>query len=267
MGMFVREDPGYDENVRQTGFNRYKQLMSIRFTQWWKISMITLIGFVPLAAGIIYSILVSSMLVLIPCSILGGMIAGPFLAGLYDAILRGLRSDPLPWKDAYGRSWRQNWRDSLIPGALLGLMAGLYFFMAMLFWWREETPSIGTLALALFSLLLVLVIFTVYWPQLVLFNQSPIVRLRNCLLFCIKYFWRVMGAGLLQLAFIAVYVLFAPFSILLLPIIGAWYVVFLAQFMIYDQLDSSFHVEEQYGSAEYRPRPDEGTPDDGDEEE
>ena len=267
MGMFVREDPGYDENLRQTGFNRYKQLMSIRFGQWWKISMITLVGFVPLAVGIFYSIAVSSMLVLLPCSILGGMIAGPFLAGLYDAILRGLRSDPLPWKDAYGRSWKQNWKESLIPGALLGLMCGLYSFMAMLFWWTEETPSIGTLALYLFSLLLVLVIFTLYWPQLVLFNQSPIVRLRNCVLFCIKYFWRVMGAGLLQLAFIAVYVLLAPFSILLLPIIGAWYVVFLAQFMIYDQLDSSFHVEEQYGSAEYRPRPDEGTPDDGDEEE
>ena len=81
MGMFVREDPGYDENIRQTGFNRYKQLMSIRFTQWWKISMITLLGLVPLAAGIIYSILVSSMLVLIPCSILGGMIAGAVSGG------------------------------------------------------------------------------------------------------------------------------------------------------------------------------------------
>lgn len=248
MGMFVRDDPGYDENIRQTGFNRYKQLMSIRFTQWWKISMITLVGFVPLVVGIFYSIAVSSILVLIPCSILGGMIAGPFLAGLYDAILRGLRSDPLPWKDAYGRSWKQNWKESLIPGALLGLMCGLYSFMAMLLLWTEKTPSIGTLVLYLVSLLLVLVIFTLYWPQLVLFNQSPIIRLRNCILFCVKYFWRVMGAGLLQLAFVAVYVLFAPWSALLLPIIGAWYVVFLAQFLIYDQLDGSFHIEEQYDS-------------------
>lgn len=265
--MFVREDPGYDENVRQTGFNRYKQLMSIRFAQWWKISMITLVGFVPLAGGIIYSILVSSMLVLIPCSILGGMIAGPFLAGLYDAILRGLRSDPLPWKDAYARSWKQNWKESLIPGALLGLMLGLYSFMAMLFWWTEEAPGIGTLALYLLSFLLVLVLFTLYWPQLVLFNQSPVIRLRNCILFCIKYFWRVMGSGLLQLAFVLIYVLLAPWSALLLPVIGAWYVVFLAQFLIYDQLDGSFHIEEQYGSAAYRPPLHEPDPDYGDEEE
>lgn len=266
MGMFVREDPGYDENIRQTGFNRYKQLMSIRFAQWWKINMITLAGFVPLAVGILYSIAVSSILVLILCSILGGLIAGPFLAGLYDAILRGLRSDPLPWKDAYGRSWKQNWKESLIPGALLGLMFGLYSFMAMLFWWTEKAPSIGTLALYLLSLLLVLVIFTLYWPQLVLFNQSPIIRLRNCILFCVKYFWRVMGAGLLQLAFVVTYVLFAPWSVLLLPVIGAWYIVFLAQFLIYDQLDRSLHIEEQYGSSAYRAPLHEQIPDDEGEE-
>lgn len=251
MGMFIREDPGYNEDVRQTGFNRYKQLMGVRFSQWWKVSMITLLGMAPLAVGIIYSVGVSSVLVLVPCSILGGMIAGPFLAVLYDAILRGLRDDPLPWKDAWVRSWRQNWKGSLIPGALMGLMAGLYAFMAMLLWWAAETPpSLGTVALYLFSLLLLLVVCTLYWPQLVLFDQAPAVRLRNCVLFCVKYFWRVMGAGLVQLAFIAVYVLFAPWSALLLPVIGAWYVVFLSQFLIYNQLDEAFRIEEQYDIAD-----------------
>ena len=246
MGLFVREDPGYNENIRQTGFNRYKQLLSIRFGQWWKVNLITLAGLAPLAGGIFYAIGVSSMLVLLPCCVVGGMIAGPFLAGLYDAILRGLRDDPTPWKDAYIRSWRQNWRGSLLPGALLGLLAGVYAFMAMLFWWAETPPGLGTLALYLFSLLLVLVVCTVYWPQLVLFDQSPAIRLRNCVLFCVKYFWRVMGTGLVQLAFAAFYVLFAPWSALLLLVIGAWYIVFLAQLLIYDQMDESFRIEEQY---------------------
>lgn len=250
MGMFVREDPNYDESVRQTGFNRYKQILSIRFGQWWKVNLITLAGCVPLAAGIGYAIGVSSVLVLLPCSILGGMIAGPFLAGLYDAILRGLRDDPMPWKDAYARSWRQNLKGSLVPGAVTGLLAGLYAFMGMLFWWAQTPPSLGTVALYLASLLLVLVVSGLYWPQLVLFEQSPIVRLRNCMLLCIKYFWRIMGAGLLQLAFLAVYVLFAPWSALLLPVVGAWYVVFLAQFLIYDQMNDSLRIEEQFEQRE-----------------
>lgn len=246
MGMFVREDPGYDESVRQAGFNRYKQLLSIRFGQWWKVNLLTLLGCLPLAAGIVYSIGVSSVLVLLPSSVLGGMIAGPFLAGLYDAILRGLRDDPMPWKDACARAWKQNWRGSLIPGAILGLMSGLYAFMAMLFWWAETPPSLGTLLLYLFSLLLLLVLCTLYWPQLVLFRQSPGIRLRNCVLFCVKHFWRVMGTGLLQLAYIAVLVLFAPWSLFLLPVTGAWYIVFLAQLLIYDQMDEALQIEEQF---------------------
>lgn len=246
MGMFVREDPNYDESVRQTGFNRYKQLLSIRFGQWWKVNLLTLAGCVPLAAGIGYAIGVSSVLVLLPCSIVGGMIAGPFLAGLYDAILRGLRDDPLPWKDAWTRSWRQNWKDSLVPGAVTGLLAGLYAFMGMLFWWAESPPSLGTLLLYLFALLLLLVLLSLYWPQLVLFEQRTVIRLRNCVLLCVKHFWRVMGVGLIQLAFIAVYVFFAPWSVLLLLVIGAWYIVFLAQLLIYDQMDDALHIESQF---------------------
>ena len=246
MGMFIREDPGYDESVRQSGFNRYKQLLGIRFGQWWKVNLLTLLGCLPLAAGIIYSIGVSSVLVLIPCSVLGGMIAGPFLAALYDAILRGLRDDPMPWKDAYARAWKQNWRGSLIPGAILGLMSGLYAFMAMLFWWAETPPSLGTLLLYLCSLLFLLVLSTLYWPQLVLFRQSPAIRLRNCVLFCVKHFWRVMGAGLLQLTYIAVLVLFAPWSLFLLLVTGVWYIVFLVQLLIYDQMDEALQIEEQF---------------------
>lgn len=249
MGLFVREDPGYQENTRQTGFNRYKQLLSIRFGQWWKAGMITLAGFVPLAAGIVCAIQMSSVLVLIPCSILGGMIAGPFLAGLYDAVLRGLRDDPLPWKDAWARAWKQNWRDSLLPGAVMGLMAGLYAFMAMLFWWAEAPPTPGTAALYLFSLLLVLAAGTLLWPQVVLFEQKPLARLRNAALFLLKRFWRVMGAGLVQLAYLTIVVLFAPWTLLLLPVTGIWYVVFLSQLLIYKQLDEDFHIEESIQKA------------------
>ena len=249
MGMFLRDDPHIDENERQTGFYRYRQLLNTRFGQWWKINLLAFIGFAPLAAGIFCAVGSSSVLVLLPCSALGGMIAGPFLAGMYDAILRGLRDDPLPWKAAYVRSWKQNWKTSLIPGALLGLMLGLYAFMGMLFWWAEAAQSSGTVLLYLFSLLVVLVVNSLYWPQLALFNQRAGIRLRNCTLFCIQNFWRVMGVGLLQLAYLALLVLFAPWSLFLLPVTGMWYILFLAQFLLYDQLDAAFHIEELYDNS------------------
>ena len=155
--------------------------------------------------------------------------------------MTGVQTCALP---IYQQSWKQNWRGSLIPGALLGLAAGVYTFMAMLFWWAERSPSPGTVALYLFSLLVVLIVNTLYWPQLVLFRQKASIRLRNCLLFWSKYFWRVPGVGVLQLVYLAVFVLFAPWTLLLLPVLGVWYILFLSQFLIYEQTDEAYQIEE-----------------------
>ncbi len=246
MGLLFAEDPHFDETERQTGFYRYRQLLSTRFGRWWKTNLLTLAGLAPLTAGISYAVMSSSVLVLLPCSLLGGIIAGPFLAGMYDAVLQGLRDDPKPWWDCYKRSWKQNWRGSLIPGALLGLFAGVCAFMAMLFWWAERSPSLGTVAIYLFAILVVLIVNTLYWPQLVLFRQKISIRLRNCLLFCAKYLWRVLGVGLLQLGYLVIFVLFAPWTLLLLPILGVWYIMFLSQFLIYEQMDEAFEIEEMF---------------------
>lgn len=152
----------------------------------------------------------------------------------------------MPWRSAYARSWKQNWRGSLIPGALLGLMLGSYAFTGMLLWVSEVPPSLGAVALYLFAMLLAVAVGTLYWPQSVLFDQRAGIRLRNCLLFCIQNFWRVMGVGLLQLAYWSVYVLFAPWTLLLLPVIGVWYIVFLSQFLIYEQMDGAFQIGSLY---------------------
>lgn len=250
MGLLVPEDKTYDLSVRQTGFNRYKQLLSLRFWPWFKVNLITTLGALPLIAGILYAILSTSVLVLIPCSLLGGMIFGPFLSGMYDAILRGLRDDPRPWRDSYVRSWKQNWKSSLLPGAVLGLLLGVYAFMGMLMWWAVTPPSTMTVVLYLLSGLLIILVCTLYWPQMVLFRQKSLDRIRNIILFTAKYLWRVLGVSVLQLGYWAIYVLFAPWTLLLIPILGVWYIVFLSQFLIYDALNEELQIEESYRKAQ-----------------
>ena len=249
MGLFTPDDPYYDPDVRQTGFNRYKQLLSFYAGHWLKINLLTLVGAVPLAAGILFAVLSTSVLVLIPCSILGGMLFGPFLAGLYDAVLRGLRDAPDNRWAAYKKSWRQNWKDSLLPGAILGLLLGMYAFMTGLLWWAQDSPTPGTIALYLFSGLLFLLINTLFWPQLVLFRQTMLNRLRNILLFTAKYLWRVLGVVLLQAAYLLVYILFAPWTLLLIPFLGLWYMIFLSQLLIYDELDAELNIEDQLSNS------------------
>ena len=249
MGLFVHEDAHYDPDVRQVGFNRYKQLLSLHASSWIKLNLLTVAGALPLAAGIGYAILSSSILVLIPLSILGGMIWGPFLAGLYDGILRGLRDAPESWWAAWRKSWRQNGRESLLPGAVLGLLVGMYAFMAALFWWSPAPQTPGTIALYLFSGALFLLLNTLCWPQLVLFRQTALNRMRNIILFTAKYFWRMVGVTLLQLVYILIYVLLAPWTLLLVPFLGLWYITFLSQLLIYEQMNEELGIEEKFRAS------------------
>ncbi len=246
MGLLIPEDREYSDDRRQVGFNRYKQLLSRHFKEWLVINAITLLGALPLAAGILISIASSSILLLIPCSLIGGMIFGPFLAGLYDSILRRMRDDPMPWRMNYAKSWKQNALGSLLPGAIFGLMTGLFCFMGMLFWWATVPPAFSTIVLYLLSIGLVLSIGNLYWPQLVLFQQKNTIRLRNCLLFAIQNFSKVLGAAVLQMLLLAFLLLFAPWTLLALPVIGLWYPVFFSQHMLYDRMNEAYEIEERF---------------------
>lgn len=252
MGLFIPEDKDYNEAVRQVGFNRYKQLLSAHFGDWFKVNLLTVLGALPLAAGITLSILSSSILVLIPCSLLGGMLFGPFLAGMYDAVLRGMRDDPHHWWENYRRSWKQNFKSSLLPGAILGLFLGMYAFMGMLLLWAETVPTVRTVAAYLLSGLLLIWICTLYWPQLVLFEQRNLDRIRNMVLFSAKYPWKVLKCSLLQLGYWGIYLLFAPWTLLLIPVLGIWYIAFLSMHLIYDQMNKELEIEERFSEAEKR---------------
>ena len=249
MAFLTPHDPGYDPSVRQTGFNRYKQCLSFYGVHWFQVGLLTTVGALPLATGITLAVMSSSVLLLLPCSALGGVIFGPFLAGMFDAVLRGLRDDPNNWWTNYKRAWKQNWVGSFLPGAFLGLFIGVYAFMASLFWWAQVAPSPGTVALYLFSGLILIVATTLFWPQLVLFRQSIVNRLRNIILFTAKYLWRVLGAALLQMAYFAILILFAPWTLLLVPFLGVWYIIFLSQFVLYNQLNLELQIEDRFAAV------------------
>ena len=126
----------------------------------------------------------------------------------------------------------------------------MYTFMGMLLWWAETATSTGTVALYLDSGLVLILICTLYWPQLVLFEQRSVDRMRNMILFFAKYLWKVLGVSLLQMGYWGIYVLFAPWTLLLIPVIGVWYIVFLSLHLIYAPLNAEFKIEERILAAE-----------------
>ena len=97
--------------------------------------------------------------------------------------------------------------------------------------------------------MLSLMIFSVWWPQVVLFDQKPGIQLKNCMLFCIRYFWKTVKAAALQLFFWIFLALMHPWSAFAVPFLGVWYIWYVVNFLLYDQLDEAFRIEEQIEEA------------------
>ncbi|KIR02210.1 hypothetical protein P261_01024 [Lachnospiraceae bacterium TWA4] len=251
MGLFFNYETSASIGKRATGFARYRELLERDFSKFLVINLLTLVGFLPFAFGVFSSIIFSSSLLLIPASIVGGIFVGPTLCGLYDAIFRSLRDAPNDWWSNYKKAWKQNFKSSIVPGIVLCLLIGLYIFMFMLFFWANTAPSIGTILVYILSICLFLMIITVFWPQLVLFSQTNKQRLINCLLFSVRYLWKMLLVTILQVFYWGLIVLFLPWSIVLLPLTGFWFILFLVNFILYSAFDESFKIEEQI--AKYFP--------------
>lgn len=234
---------------RLSGYARFRELLGRDFKRFFLVNLLTLTGFLPFFLGVLYALLSSSILVLIPACVIGGMLAGPFLSCTYDAVFRSLRDAPGGCMENFRRAWRQNWKASLLPGILFCLMLGFYAFMLMMFSLSSHGVGFGTIAVVLLGMVLFAMFFSVYWPLVVLFEQPVSVRFKNCLLFCVRFFWKILGCALLQILYWGITALLFPWSVILLLFLGIWFIVFVACFLLYDTMNSVFGIEEQIARA------------------
>lgn len=245
MGLFFPSNP-IPANGRAKGFDRYREILERDWTHFLLGGLFSTAAFIPFGIGMGIAFLSSSFLIALAAGIIGGAFVGPFLYALIDGIFRALRDAPGPWMQNYHRSVRKNWKSALLPGAVLGVFLSTVIFMGMqMLIWNENAQTAGTIILVLTSLTLSAMLFTTYWAQLVLFEQSVSVRLKNCLLFSIKYFIKIFGTAFMQVVFWIIIALFFPWSMFVLPFIGLWTILFLTFFFLYNSLNEAFSIEEE----------------------
>ncbi len=249
MALFPKIGASCGTGQRPTGFARWCDLLGRYFKHLFVTNLITLLGFLPFILGTVYAILTSSILILIPSCVIGGAIAGPALACMYDTVYRSLREAPGKCISNLRRAFSQNWRHAVIPGIIFCLFIGFYAFMLMMFWWSASRPGFGTIAVCICSLLIFTMFFSIYWPQYVLFDQPPIQRCRNCILFIIRFFPKTLGCACLQTVYWIIIVLFLPWSVILMPLTGFWFILFLSNFLIYNTMNETFDIEAQIARA------------------
>ncbi len=98
------------------------------------------------AGGVGYALLSSSLLVLIPVCVVGGLLVGPAISCMMDALFRSYRDAPRGWWENYCKGMKQNWKASLLPGVVFSLALGIELFFGMVLFSGEGMPGIGTMA-------------------------------------------------------------------------------------------------------------------------
>ena len=246
MGLFTVNDWGPGNGQRETGSARFNELIRRDFGRFFLANLFTVAGFLPFASGCVYAILSKSILVLIISALAGGAIAGPFLSGMADCIFRSLRDAPGGFFQNWKKAMRQNLKSSVLPGMILCLFTGIYLFMGvMIFYWASRLPGCGTIAIYFFGMLIMVMFFSVFWPQTVLLSLPLSRQIRNTLLFIAKYLWRVIGVSLLLMAYAAVMLLLLPWTLLVVPFAGFWFILLAVNFILYKNFNEAFEIEKK----------------------
>ena len=258
MGLFFPSDP-IVHGQRAKGLPRYQELLERDWKSFLFADFVTLGLCIPYGLGVGYALLSSSLLVLLPVCVVGGLLVGPAISCMMDALFRSYRDAPRGWWENYCKAMRQNWKASLLPGIVFCLALGIELFFGMVLFSGERLPGIGTMAVFLAGLLILLMLFTAFWPQVVLFEESNLHRLQNAVLFCLKYGRHVLGAAALQLVWWLLFVLFLPWTGFLVPFLGVWFIWFVCFFLLYNDFNAAYGIEEKINQQfpEQTPRYDE----------
>lgn len=234
------------QSTRKVGLPRYFEMVGRDLWSFYRAGFLCAVGFLPGAALLWFGLLGGSALYSLLGGVLAGLVGAPFLSGMIDTVLRSLRDEPGYWWHTYRRAWKQNWRQSLVPGALLGLFLGGWGWLlrTMTSGTMAESPDAKLWVVALVSIF-VCTGFLAYLLVQVPLLDLPLGQLaKNAALMFLGFFPRTAAAALLLLVYWGLTLLYMPYTLPVLLLFSFWLPVSAVVMILYPALDKAFKLEE-----------------------
>ena len=252
MGLFSnysKPGPGVDKDApRKTGVGRFFELVGRDMNGMFLANLLACLGFVPVICLVYIGFLMNSLLVMLVSAALGGILAGPVLAGMYDTVLRALRDEPGYWWTTYRRAFRQNFKASILPGIVYCVIVTLQIFVVYFcFSMLAQGVNVGTgmWVAAVLNLVVFHMLFAYMWPQVVLLDQPFRQTLANSVRCMLAFLPHALAASIVQILFWGIVILCMPLGILLMLVFGFWFTCEISCQIVSGDLERAFHVEEQ----------------------
>ena len=114
---------------RKTGVKRFFELVGRDMNGMFLANLLTCAGFLPVICLVYIGFLASSLPVMVLSAAVGGILAGPALAGMYDTVLRALRDEAGYWWMTYRKAFRRNFKASILPGVIYCVVVTVQIFL------------------------------------------------------------------------------------------------------------------------------------------
>ena len=226
--------PGVEKDApRKTGVGRFFELVGRDMSSMFLANLLTCLGFLPVICLVYIGFLMNSLPVMVVSAAVGGILAGPALAGMYDTVLRALRDEAGYWWTTYRKAFKRNFKASILPGVLYCVVVTVqiffvYFCFNMLY--HGTNVGVPMWVATVLNLLLLHMLFSYLWPQVVLL---------------IAFLPHALAASVVTILFWGLVILCMPLGLLLMLVFGFWFQVEVCCQIVYGDLDRVFHIEEK----------------------
>ena len=232
---------------RNTGVRRFFELVGRDMNSMFLANLLTCLGFVPVISLVYIGFLMNNLPVMLISAAVGGILAGPVLAGMYDTVLRALRDEAGYWWVTYRKAFKRNFKASILPGVLYCVVVTLqiflvYFCFNMLY--HGTNVGVPLWVATVLNLLIFQMLFAYMWPQIALLDQPLSLTLKNSINCMIAFLPHALAASIVQILFWGVVILCMPLGLLLMLVFGFWFVTEVSCQIVYGDLDRVFHIEE-----------------------
>lgn len=191
------------------------------FLDFFRANLILLAGVLPGILLTVWGIWSRFLPLVVIGGLTGGLAGGPLLCGLYSTIFRALREEPGFWSLAYKKALKQSGRDALAPGAVFGLLLGLWLYAAADLG-RQGTISTGKLFALVEVLFFLLGLSHYVFYQVTMVHVSVRNLYFNSIRMFIGFLPRSLASAAVQTLYWAVFLLLLPRSVPALIITGFW---------------------------------------------
>ena len=232
---------------RKTGVRRFFELVGRDMNSMFLANLLTCLGFVPVISLVYIGFLMNNLPVMLISAAVGGILAGPVLAGMYDTVLRALRDEAGYWWVTYRKAFKRNFKASILPGVLYCVVVTLqiflvYFCFNMLY--HGTNVGVPLWVATVLNLLVFQMLFAYMWPQIALLDQPLSLTLKNSINCMIAFLPHALAASIVQILVWGVVILCMPLGLLLMLVFGFWFQVEVCCQIVYGDLVRVFHIEE-----------------------